>query len=225
VHLYDQGWSLARIGERMDVAADTVRKRLPERGVTMRDTHGRPRTGAGAPMRLRMLVALDAAYISYRHGRTFAHQFGADPATAALRPLIVDGLLTIATTELWKSQRNAGSQWKAWLSFSLGIGLSLCANIASAPHLNPLTIAVAAKPTAGTTARCRTPQPRAERRHDANGSRDREATDETLPLSVIRDSTSANKESVLSPEPSDVPGGHQDQQRRFDISEHDRVPG
>ena len=48
VRLYDQGWSLARIGERMDVAADTVRQRLLERGVTMRDTHGRPRTRAGA---------------------------------------------------------------------------------------------------------------------------------------------------------------------------------
>jgi hypothetical protein len=42
--LYDQGWSLARIGKRMDVTADTVRKRLLERGVTMRGTQGRPRT-------------------------------------------------------------------------------------------------------------------------------------------------------------------------------------
>src|SRR5690606_13707552 len=37
-------------------------------------------------------------------------------------------------------------QWKAWLSFILGIGLSLCANIASAPELNAFTIAVAACP-------------------------------------------------------------------------------
>lgn len=42
--LYHQGWSLTRIGNRMGVAADTVRKRLLERGVTMRDTHGRPRS-------------------------------------------------------------------------------------------------------------------------------------------------------------------------------------
>lgn len=42
--LYQQGWSLARIGDRMNVTADTVRKRLLERGVTMRDTQGRPRT-------------------------------------------------------------------------------------------------------------------------------------------------------------------------------------
>lgn len=42
--LYHQGWSLARIGTHMDVTADTVRKRLLERGVTMRDIHRRPRT-------------------------------------------------------------------------------------------------------------------------------------------------------------------------------------
>jgi DNA-directed RNA polymerase specialized sigma24 family protein len=45
--LYHQGWSLARIGDRMDVAADTVRKRLLDRGVTMRDARGRPNTGSG----------------------------------------------------------------------------------------------------------------------------------------------------------------------------------
>jgi hypothetical protein len=49
VRLYDQGWSLARIGEQMDVTADTVRKRLLERGVIMRDPQGRPRTEAGDP--------------------------------------------------------------------------------------------------------------------------------------------------------------------------------
>jgi len=42
--LYQQGWSLARIGNHMNVTADTVRARLLERDVTMRDTQGRPRT-------------------------------------------------------------------------------------------------------------------------------------------------------------------------------------
>jgi hypothetical protein len=49
IHLYNLGWSLARIGTQMDVTADTVRKRLLEHGVTMRDTHGRPRIEAGGP--------------------------------------------------------------------------------------------------------------------------------------------------------------------------------
>jgi hypothetical protein len=84
-----------------------------------------------------LLVALGAAHISYRHGRAFALRFSADPATAALWPLIVDGLLIIATIELWRTRQHTTGQWKAWLSFSLGIALSLCANVASAPHLNP----------------------------------------------------------------------------------------
>ncbi|MEC3978727.1 helix-turn-helix domain containing protein [Amycolatopsis sp. H20-H5] len=42
--LYQQGWSLARIGNHMNVTADTVRARLLERDVIMRDTQGRPRT-------------------------------------------------------------------------------------------------------------------------------------------------------------------------------------
>ncbi|WP_020500971.1 DUF2637 domain-containing protein [Sciscionella marina] len=95
-----------------------------------------------------LLVAVGAAYVSYRHGREFALRFGADETTATLWPLIVDGLLTMATIELWKTghRHRATGQWKAWLSFALGIGLSLCANIASAPELNAFSIAVAACP-------------------------------------------------------------------------------
>ncbi|GAA2801693.1 DUF2637 domain-containing protein [Saccharopolyspora taberi] len=95
-----------------------------------------------------LLVAAGAAYVSYRHGREFALRFGADTTTATLWPLIVDGLLTTATIELWKASHHhrATGRWKAWLSFALGIGLSLCANIASAPELNAFSIAVAACP-------------------------------------------------------------------------------
>lgn len=94
------------------------------------------------------LVALGAAYASYRHGREFALRFGADPTTAAIWPLIVDGLLTMATVELWKScrGRHAGGRWAAWLAFALGICLSLCANIAVAPELSVFAVAVAACP-------------------------------------------------------------------------------
>jgi hypothetical protein len=44
MRLYELRWSLARIGNHLGVTADTVRKRLLERGVPMRDTQGRPRT-------------------------------------------------------------------------------------------------------------------------------------------------------------------------------------
>lgn len=67
------------------------------------------------------LVALGAAYASYRHGREFALRFGADEATAAIWPLIVDGLLTTATVELWKTGhgRRAGAGGRrGWRSCS-----------------------------------------------------------------------------------------------------------
>jgi hypothetical protein len=50
IHLYKLGWSLSRIGTRMSVTADTVRKRLIEHGMTMRDTHERPRVAADGPL-------------------------------------------------------------------------------------------------------------------------------------------------------------------------------
>jgi hypothetical protein len=93
------------------------------------------------------LVALGAAYASYRHGQEFASRFGADQTTAAIWPLIVDGLLTTATVELWKTgQRRGGGRWAAWLAFVFGISLSLCANVAAAPELNVFAVAVAACP-------------------------------------------------------------------------------
>lgn len=43
VQLYGEGWSLARIGERLGVTATTVHRRLRERGVAMRSTSGAAR--------------------------------------------------------------------------------------------------------------------------------------------------------------------------------------
>jgi hypothetical protein len=85
----------------------------------------------------------------YRHGRDFALRFGADGVTAAIWPLIVDGLLTMATVELWATARGArvvGGRWSVWLSFLFGVCLSLCANIAAAPELSVFAVAVAACP-------------------------------------------------------------------------------
>lgn len=94
------------------------------------------------------VVAVGAAYASYRHGREFAVRYGADGTTAAIWPLIVDGLLTLATIELWKTghDRNTGGRWPAWSAFVFGICLSLCANIAAAPVLSVFSVAVAACP-------------------------------------------------------------------------------
>ena len=39
--LYDEGWSLAKVGNHLGVNASTVRRVLHNAGVEMRDTHGR----------------------------------------------------------------------------------------------------------------------------------------------------------------------------------------
>ncbi|MFI5614041.1 DUF2637 domain-containing protein [Amycolatopsis sp. NPDC051903] len=91
------------------------------------------------------LVALGAAFASYRHGRIFAARFGADLTTAAIWPLIVDGLLTIATVELWKRAGTTGRR-TAWSAFGFGISLSLCANIGATDNLTALGVIVAASP-------------------------------------------------------------------------------
>ena len=44
IHLYNLGWSLARVGARLDVNHTTVLTKLRERGVPTRDAHGRPRS-------------------------------------------------------------------------------------------------------------------------------------------------------------------------------------
>ncbi|MGW4528575.1 MULTISPECIES: DUF2637 domain-containing protein [Amycolatopsis] len=71
------------------------------------------------------LVALGAAYASYHHGREFAFRFGSDGVTASIWPLLVDGLVTIATVELWKTRRSGrpSSRWVAQLALVFGICL------------------------------------------------------------------------------------------------------
>lgn len=44
IHLYRLSWSLARVGEHLEVDPTTVRNRLQERGVRTRDTPGRARS-------------------------------------------------------------------------------------------------------------------------------------------------------------------------------------
>lgn len=43
IHLYNLGWSLARVGGHLGVDHTTVLTKLRERGVPTRDSHGRPR--------------------------------------------------------------------------------------------------------------------------------------------------------------------------------------
>ncbi|MGP3769771.1 DUF2637 domain-containing protein [Streptomyces sp. SDT5-1] len=95
-----------------------------------------------------LTVAGVAAYASYVHQRAFALQGGADPVSASLWPLSVDGLLLLATTALLKqtSSRPHSDHPLVWLSFVLAIAVSLAANIAAAPALAWKPVLVAGWP-------------------------------------------------------------------------------
>ncbi|RDI53317.1 DUF2637 domain-containing protein [Nocardia mexicana] len=141
------------------------------------------------------VVALGAAYASYRHGREFALRFGADETTAGIWPLIVDGLLTLATVELWKTgrERNGSGRWAAWSAFVFGICLSLCANIAAAPVLSVFSVVVAACPPLALLLAVELLN-RALKRHHADTT---ETTNET-----VDETTSENSETDETTEPA-----------------------
>ncbi len=95
-----------------------------------------------------LIVAGVAAYGSYEHQRNFALHGGADPVSAAMWPLSVDGLLLLATVGLLKAGHETSRRVRlaVWLSFLLGIAVSLAANIAAAPTLAWQPVLVAGWP-------------------------------------------------------------------------------
>jgi hypothetical protein len=125
------------------------------------------------------VVAAVAGYASYQHQREFALRGGADPMSAALWPLSVDGLLVLATVGLLKSGRGVSRRvrWVAWLSFVLGIVVSLAANIAAAPTLGWRPVLVAGWPPIALLLAVELLAQRSRRRETA--ANDCLATDET----------------------------------------------
>lgn len=47
IHLYNLGWSPARVGDHFSINHTTVLNKLRERGIPTRGPHGRPRVEAG----------------------------------------------------------------------------------------------------------------------------------------------------------------------------------
>jgi hypothetical protein len=95
-----------------------------------------------------LVVAGVAAFASFEHQRHFALRGGADRLSAWLWPFSVDGLLVLATVAMLKSDAAAGRRGRiaAWLSFGLGVAVSLAANVAAAPALEWQPILVAGWP-------------------------------------------------------------------------------
>ena len=93
-----------------------------------------------------LAVAVVAAYASYQHQRGFALDGGADPATARLWPLSVDGLLVLSTAGLLRTSATRRARHTLRIAFAVGIVVSLAANIASAPAMTWAPILVAGWP-------------------------------------------------------------------------------
>jgi hypothetical protein len=89
-----------------------------------------------------LVVAAVAAYASYQHQRAFALHGGADAASAGLWPL----LATVALLRPGRDHSSRRVRLAGWLAFGLGIGVSLAANIASAPTLAWQPVLVAGWP-------------------------------------------------------------------------------
>ncbi|MEV5846179.1 DUF2637 domain-containing protein [Streptomyces sp. NPDC051985] len=103
---------------------------------------------AGVRLLCALVVAGVAAYASYVHQRSFALQAGADPVSASLWPLSVDGLLLLATLGLLKPEDDDGhrARWAVRTAFLLGFAVSLAANVAAAPRLEWRSVLVAGWP-------------------------------------------------------------------------------
>jgi len=120
-------------------------------GGPRREVAGQPGR-AGADVWVRRLCALVvagvAAYSSYEHQRRFALHGGADPASAALWPLSVDGLMVLASLGLLSTHRRATrrARWSVRVAFALGVAVSLAANVAAAPVLAWQPVVVAGWP-------------------------------------------------------------------------------
>lgn len=90
-------------------------------------------------------VAAVAAYASYQHQLSFALNGGADPTTARLWPLSVDGLLVLSTAGLLRDSGRTSlrARYALRAAFAIGILVSLAANIATAPSMTWAPILVA----------------------------------------------------------------------------------
>lgn len=113
---------------------------------------GRPRARVDCELCVRrfcaLVVAGVAAFASFEHQRGFALRGGADPLNAWLWPFSVDGLLVLATVALLKTDATTSRRGRiaAWLSFWLGVAVSLVANVAAAPALEWRPVLVAGWP-------------------------------------------------------------------------------
>jgi hypothetical protein len=93
------------------------------------------------------VVALVAAFVSYRHALTVVRANGESGALALAYPLTIDGLIYAASMVLLNAARQ-GTQahWLAYAALGLGIAATLAVNVAAGLAYGPVGALVAAWP-------------------------------------------------------------------------------
>ena len=93
------------------------------------------------------VVALVAAFVSYRHALQVVTAHGESGALAKAYPLTIDGLIYAASMVLLDAaRRSARAHWLAYVALGLGIAATLAANVAAGLAYGPVGAVVAAWP-------------------------------------------------------------------------------
>lgn len=93
------------------------------------------------------VVALVAAFVSYRHALTVVRAHGETGPLALAYPLTIDGMIYASSMVLLNAaRRGAERPWLAYAALGLGIAATLAANIAAGLAYGPVGAIVAAWP-------------------------------------------------------------------------------
>jgi hypothetical protein len=93
------------------------------------------------------VVALVAAFVSYRHALTVVRAHGESGALALAYPLTIDGTIYASSMVLLNAaRRGADRPWLAYAALGLGIAATLAANVAAGLAYGPIGALVAAWP-------------------------------------------------------------------------------
>jgi hypothetical protein len=93
------------------------------------------------------VVALVAAFVSYRHALTVVRAHGESGGLALAYPLTIDGMIYASSMVLLNAaRRGAERPWLAYAALGLGIAATLAANVAAGLAYGPVGALVAAWP-------------------------------------------------------------------------------
>jgi hypothetical protein len=93
------------------------------------------------------VLALVAAFVSYRHALQVVRAHGESGGLALAWPLTIDGLIYAASMVLLNAARQqVKTHWLAYFALGLGIVATLAANVAAGLAYGPVCALIAAWP-------------------------------------------------------------------------------